>query len=471
MSYPLGAAVTADQLTEDPHPVLRELRAAEPVSWLPALGGWLVTRRDLAEQVLRDPAGFTVDDPRFTTAQVVGPSMLSLDGAEHRRHREPFARALRRGDLSSGLAEFTTIEAIRLATALASKGAGGAQGTGPGRDGAGEPEARPGSGGRGAVREADAEPGGEAGVGGAAGAGGPVPAPGRRAELRRGLAGPLAVAVMGQVLGLGDIDPAVLLAWYDAIVAGVSELSAAPPGEAMPSGGPAPPGAVPPGAVPPGAVPPPAAAAFGELRDCLAGVIEAPAGSSLLAAAATNAGLSVDEIVSNAAVMLFGGIETTEGMICNAVWHLLSSPAQLAALAADRSLAGGAIDESLRLEPAAAVVDRYATGDVGLGPARVRAGDLVTVSLAGANRDPGTFPDPDRFDLRRGNARQNLGFALGPHFCVGAQLARMETQAALGALLDQLPGLALDPARPTAPRGLVFRKPPALHVCWDEPGP
>ncbi|HEY1619361.1 MAG TPA: cytochrome P450 [Streptosporangiaceae bacterium] len=403
MSYPLGAAVTADQLTEDPHPVLRELRAAEPVSWLPALGGWLVTRRDLAEQVLRDPAGFTVDDPRFTTAQVVGPSMLSLDGAEHRRHREPFARALRRGDLSSGLAEFTTIEATRLVTALASGG--------PGRPG------RPG-----------------------------------RAELRRGLAGPLAVAVMAQVLGLGDIDPAVLLSWYDAIVAGVSELSAGPgePGRQVPAG---------------------AVAAFGELRDCLAGVIEAPAGSSLLAAVATTAGLSVDEIVSNAAVMLFGGIETTEGMICNAVWHLLSSPAQLVALAADRSLAGGAIDESLRLEPAAAVVDRYATADVVLGPAQVRAGDLVTVSLAGANRDPETFPDPDRFDLRRGNARQNLGFALGPHFCVGAQLARMETQAALGALLDQLPGLALDPARPTAPRGLVFRKPPALHVLWAEASP
>ncbi len=392
MSYPLGAAVTTDQLTEDPHPVLRELRAAEPVSWLPALGGWLVTRRDLAEQVLRDAAGFTVDDPRFTTAQVVGPSMLSLDGAEHRRHREPFARALRRGDISSGLAEFTTSEATRLVAALASNGR-------------------------------------------------------RRAELRRGLAGPLAVAVMAQVLGLGDIDPAVLLSWYDAIVAGVSELSAAP-GE------------------PARRVPPAAVAAFGELRDCLAGVIRAPAGTSPLAAAATTAGLSVDEIVSNAAVMLFGGIETTEGMICNAVWHLLSSPAQLAALAADRSLAGGAIDESLRLEPAAAVVDRYATADAALGPARVRAGDLVTVSLAGANRDPATFPDPDRFDLRRANARQNLGFALGPHFCVGAQLARMETEAALGALLDQLPGLALDPARPAAPRGLVFRKPPALHVLW-----
>ena len=106
MSYPLGAAVTVADLTADPHPVLARLRAAEPVSWLPALEGWLVTRRDLAEQVLRDARGFTVDDPRFTTARVVGPSMLSLDGSEHRRHRDPFARALRRGDVSAGLAAF-----------------------------------------------------------------------------------------------------------------------------------------------------------------------------------------------------------------------------------------------------------------------------------------------------------------------------------------------------------------------------
>ena len=62
---------------------------------MPVLGAWLVTRRDLVLQAMRDPATFTVDDPRFSTAQVVGPSMLSLDGEEHRRHRDPFARPFR----------------------------------------------------------------------------------------------------------------------------------------------------------------------------------------------------------------------------------------------------------------------------------------------------------------------------------------------------------------------------------------
>ena len=74
------------QLDRDPHPVLARLREHEPVSWLPSLDGWLVTRHDLVLAALRDPATFTVDDPGFTTARVIGPSMLSLDGPEHASH-------------------------------------------------------------------------------------------------------------------------------------------------------------------------------------------------------------------------------------------------------------------------------------------------------------------------------------------------------------------------------------------------
>ena len=172
-TFPLGASVTIAELAADPHPVLRRLRESEPVSWLPALGGWLVTRADLAESVLRDARTFTVDDPRFTTARVVGPSMLSLDGDEHRRHRDPFARALRTPQTRSRLARAVEAEAARLVTALAANG-----------DDAAAP------------------------------------------ELRRGLAGPLAVAVMAEMLGL-DVAPGQLLAWYDAIVAGVSALAEA----------------------------------------------------------------------------------------------------------------------------------------------------------------------------------------------------------------------------------------------------
>jgi cytochrome P450 len=168
--------------------------------------------------------------------------------------------------------------------------------------------------------------------------------------------------------------------------------------------------------------------------------------------------------------MLFGGIETTEGMIANAIVHLLSNPDELALVTVDPGLLANAIEESLRLEPAAAMVDRYATADVELGGAAIARGDLVRVSVAAANRDPGAFADPDRFDARRENARQHLAFARGPHVCIGMHLARLEAHTAVGRVLERLPGLRLDPARPSRPAGLVFRKPPELHVLWSTAG-
>jgi cytochrome P450 len=401
--FPIGATVTMRDLGGELHPLLRRLRASEPVSWLPSLGGWLVTRRDLALRVLRDSRTFTVDDPRFSTARVIGPSMLSLDGAQHARHRDPFAEAFRLAEVQAGLEHFAAAEAARLVSAFAADG---------------------------------------------------------RAELRRGLAGPLAVAVVAEVLGLGETDPQAVLSWYDEIVGAVSALAgqsgqgdgrAAGTGRSRQGGG--------------CIAGIGGSEAFAKLSARLQGVMALQRGDSLLAAAARAGGLSGDEVVSNAAVLMFGGIETTEGMICNAVLHLLGHPGQLREVLADRRLVAGAVEESLRLEPAAAVVDRYATADVQFGGAAIRGGDLVTVSLAGAGRDPAFFPEPDRFDVRRANARQHLAFAHGRHFCLGAYLARLEAQAALTALLS-LPGLRLDPARRVGPRGVVFRKPPALHVCW-----
>jgi cytochrome P450 len=391
-AFPLGGAVTLAGLENNPHPLLARLRQHEPVSWLPALNGWLVTSRDLALRVLRDAAAFTVDDPRFTTARVVGPSMLSLDGAEHGRHRGPFIRGFGHGQVRSRLAGYVTAEADRLVAALRPRGA---------------------------------------------------------ADLRTGLAGPLAVGTVARALGLGQVDPATLLEWYGAIVAAVSGL-AGPPGRAGVSA--------------------PGTAAFRMLDASLRSVIgPGSSRSSLLAdAAADGSGLSTGEVVSNAAVLMFGGIETTEGMIGNAILHLLSHPAQLALVTADPGLLPAAVEESLRLEPAAALVDRYATRDVRIGGAGIGRGDLVSVSLAGAGRDPAVFGDPDVFDVRRPNARLHLAFAHGPHFCLGAHLARLEAQAAVQAVL-RLPGLRLDPDHPSAPRGLVFRKPPSLRVRWDTP--
>lgn len=383
--YPIGATVTADELDERPHPVLARLRAAEPVSWLPAFDGWLVTRHDLVRAVLTDPAGFTVDDPRFSTARIIGPSMLSLDGAAHARHRGPFARPFRPAPVRE---RFTVFVRDRVAALI---------------DGLTPP-----------------------------------------ADVRAELAGPLAVATVAEALGLGALPAGEVRAVYRALVAAISELTAGTGDGSS------------------------AAGAYDTLRARIERVLDAGSGTSLLAdAVAGQRDLSRAEIVADATVLMFGGIDTAEGMIGNAVLHLLAHPDQLAALRADPALLPGAIDESLRYEPAAAVLDRYATGDIELAGASIARGDLVRVSLTAAGRDPAVFSDPDRFDIRRPNAAEHLSFARGPHFCFGAPLAVLETTAALTALLA-LP--ALRPAAPLPnPRGLVFRKPDTLPITWDAP--
>jgi cytochrome P450 len=378
--------VTLDQLERDPHPLLATLRAREPVSWLPVLGGWLVTPYQLALEVMRDPARFTVDDRRFSTRQVVGPSMLTLDGGEHVRNRAPFVEPFRLGAVRARFTTVVAAEIERLLDAIEPSGA---------------------------------------------------------VELRRSFAGPLAATIAARALGLDRTEVSSLLAWYEAIVDAVTKLTA---GQAAPASG---------------------HAGFTQLRERIEAVLRLGPDSSLLAAAAADRRLTPGEIVSNAAVLLFGGIETTEGMIANAVLHLLASADQLALVREDPRLVAPAVEESLRLEPAAAVVDRYATREVNLAGAQISAGELVRVSISAANRDPAVFADPERFDVRREGAGRQLAFAHGPHVCLGIHLARLEARTALARLIARLPALRLDPRRPASPRGLVFRKPPELWVRWD----
>jgi cytochrome P450 len=392
-AFPLGAAITLEELDAAPHPALARLRAAEPVSWLPCLDGWLVTRHDLALSVMRDAATFTVDDPRFSTAQVIGPSMLSLDGAGHSRHRSPFVGPFRLNAVGEVLAEGAAADARRLVDSLAPAG---------------------------------------------------------RAELRRGFAGPLSAAIIARALGLTGDEVDDLLGWYDAIVGSVTEITA---GQGASREG---------------------SEAFAALRDRLEPVIAGRRGASLLARAAAppadevapGSALSHDEIASNAAVLLFGGIETTEGMIANAALELLRRPGELQRVRDQPTALDAVIDESLRLEPAAAVIDRYATAGVLLGGAEIGRDELVRISIAAANRDPAVFDNPDEFIPARVNVRRHLAFAQGPHVCLGVHLARLEARAALAALVRGLPNLRLDPSRQAVVRGLVFRKPVRLDALW-----
>ncbi|MGA0122384.1 MAG: cytochrome P450 [Gaiellales bacterium] len=381
------ANVDLDDLERDPHSILADLRRRHPAVWVPALDGWMVLTRAAVLAAMRDDAGLTVDDPRFSTGRITGPSMLSTDAPEHVRHRGPFARAFRLDAIRARFAAVADAEAPRLVAEFAARGS---------------------------------------------------------ADLRAELAGPLAARMMLVALGLDGPDAGDVLDWYARIVDAVTRITA---GEDVPADG---------------------RDAYRALGDAIRASLAADHdGGTLLASALGDADdLTEDELVANAAVLLFGGVETTDGMISNLLHHLLAEPGLLQRVAADDALAAGAIEESLRLEPAAAVVDRYATRDLAIGDARIRMGDLVVLSMASANRDEAVFADPDRFDPARANARLHTSFATGPHVCLGMHLARLEARAALRALAV-LPGLRADPAAPSAPTGLVFRKPPVVRALWD----
>ncbi|MFJ1925375.1 MULTISPECIES: cytochrome P450 [unclassified Streptomyces] len=178
--------------------------------------------------------------------------------------------------------------------------------------------------------------------------------------------------------------------------------------------------------------------------------------------------LSPDELVGMAFLLLVAGHETTVNLISNGVRALLEHPEQLAALRADFGLIDGAVEEMLRYDgPVEAATFRFARESVPIGSATIAKGDSVLVALAGADRDPGRYPEPDRFDIRR-DAQGHLAFGHGTHFCLGAPLARMEGRIAVRALLERCPGLELDPdaGEPDWLPGMLIRGTRKLPVRW-----
>jgi cytochrome P450 len=349
------------------------------------LGAWYVTRRDLAVEAMRDADRFTVDDPRFTTGAVLGPSMLSLDGPEHDRHRSPFAPGFRPGVLREQFHDVLAAEVDRLIADF---------GTGP-------------------------------------------------AELRTGLAGPLAVTTITRFLGLDGVRPDDVLEWYRSIASAITDLTVA------------------------GVVSAEDQAAIDLARERVDASMATSASTSILKSIEASGALAPTEMGSAALVIMFGAIETSEGMTANVLWHLLTTPGAWHDVRANRDLLPAAIEESLRLEPAASLVDRYTTEAVELGGVTIPQGELVTLSLLAANHDPDVFTEPERFDLARPNKNQHVTFVQGPHGCLGLHLARMETAAAVHGLLDVAADPILDQSRSTPPAGLIFRKPEQLWVSWD----
>ncbi len=156
--------------------------------------------------------------------------------------------------------------------------------------------------------------------------------------------------------------------------------------------------------------------------------------------------ISEEEIVSNAMLLLLAGHVAPRNLIGNAVYLLLKHPDQLAKLREDPSLMRNVLEETLRFEPPVTLIPRIALEDIELRGSTIRAGQIVQLSIASANRDETRFPDPDRFDVTRQPGR-TLSFGHGPHGCLGALLALEEAQISLETLFRRMPGMKLDESR------------------------
>ncbi len=176
--------------------------------------------------------------------------------------------------------------------------------------------------------------------------------------------------------------------------------------------------------------------------------------------------LSNEELTANIILLFGAGHETTVNLIGNGLLALHRHPDQLRRLREDPSLTTNAIEEFLRYDSSVQLTGRVALEDVTVGTTAVAKGEGVLCLLGAANRDPAVYPDPDRLDITRRNIRPQ-SFGGGIHFCLGAQLARIEAEVAVATLLRRLPRLTLDdPEHPDWRPAFVLRGLNRLPASW-----
>jgi len=165
--------------------------------------------------------------------------------------------------------------------------------------------------------------------------------------------------------------------------------------------------------------------------------------SELIRAEEAGDRLTTSELISQSIGLLIAGFETTIGLIGNGVLALIRHPAELAKLRAHPELIGSAVDECLRYDGPILLTVRYLREETTFGDKVLPRDAMVWAMLAAAHRDPEAFPDPDRFDITR-SGTPHLAFGGGIHYCLGAHLARMEAQAAIGSLVARCDDLTLE---------------------------
>jgi cytochrome P450 len=263
----------------------------------------------------------------------------------------------------------------------------------------------------------------------------------QRMELMTDFAAPLPAIVIAELLGVPASDHPKFRTWAADVVSAGSAIASGEGSDRV-------------------------EASFDALRDYLQAIVAArrlePRDdliSGLVAAQEDRDALSDTELVATAILLLLAGHETTTNLIGNGTLALLTHPGELARLRAEPELWDSAVEEILRHRgPIHGTKPLYPTEDVTLHGVTLRRGSPTMPLLAAANHDPQTFPEPERFDVAR-TPNRHLGFGFGAHFCLGAQLARMETRVALRNIVERFPRLRL--AVPESE--LVIQRLPGWH--------
>jgi cytochrome P450 len=173
--------------------------------------------------------------------------------------------------------------------------------------------------------------------------------------------------------------------------------------------------------------------------------------------------LTEEEIIATCTLLLVAGHETTVNLIANAILAMLRQPQQWAALAGNASREPAVVEETLRYDPPVQLMGRIAADDMTIGETTVVKGDTTMLLLAAAQRDPAAYDRPDEFDPDRESIR-HLAFGKGPHFCLGAPLARLEAAVALSAVTARFPHARID-GDPEYKQNLTLRGMSALPVA------
>ncbi len=402
---PALAALADPAVLPDPYPVLAGLREASPFTQ--ADGALVVVGRyaDCSE-ILRDPRASSERNNSLLAPPEVraqrAPSFLSLDPPDHTRLRRLVSKAFVPRVIARLEPRIREVtDELLTAAAVQGDGAGG---------------------------------GGHAGAG--------------QFEVVSQLAYPLPVRIISELLGVPAGDRARFAGWSASLAHSLQPQFIA-------------------------ADPAPAAAAqqarleFAEyFRELIAARRARPAEdllSELIRAEDDGQHLSEQELIATCVLLLVAGHETTVSLISNAILALLRHPGQLAALRADPELATGAVEETLRYDAPVQFTGRVARGGMQVGRVSAPDGAVLLLLLAATGRDPQVFENPDTFDIRRG-AATHLAFAAGPHFCLGAPLARLEAAIALRAFATRVTGPELDPAGLAYKPNLNLRGPGRLVV-------